>query len=92
MFADYIKMATKTAAIIAVVATIIIAFNAIQIPVVDFTSLTDGLGKALAIGSHYIPYFQVIWNFTLTLIGFVITYYTLKLSFISFKFIFKIFE
>ena len=54
MFADYIKMAAKIAAIVAGAALIIVLLSQITMPAFDVTLLTSAIGKGKAILDYYL--------------------------------------
>lgn len=94
MFAQITKWSIRGVALVTAIALVagIIATILIQIPVVDFVWVSDGLGKALAICYHYIPAFNIIWAFTKVLWQTILAIYGFRFAVMVYKFIFKIFK
>lgn len=92
MFADYVKMGVKAAALVAGAAIIIVLFNTIQIPNLDLSQATQYINIAYAVGNHYIPGFTILWGLGLTLIGLEIGILGAKLALIAIKWVMKINE
>lgn len=92
MFADYVKMGLKAVALVAGVALIIGFLNSFQLPSVNLSFVGDYMNKIYTIGSHYIPYFQVMWGLGVTLITLNITLYGVKLGLIAYKWVLKVNE
>ena len=69
MFADYVKMGAKIALIAIVTAAILLIFSTVQIPNLDFSTLSSGLSTALAIMYHWVPAAQIIVPLAMTMLG-----------------------
>ncbi|MBQ6100518.1 MAG: hypothetical protein IJL02_11740 [Methanobrevibacter sp.] len=92
MFADYVKMGVKAAALIAGAALIVALFNTIQIPNLDLSQATSYINVVYAVGNHYVPGFAILWGLGLTLIGLEIGILGVKLALIAIKWVMKVNE
>lgn len=92
MFADYVKMAAKIAALIAGAALIIVIFNAITIPNLDISAAGDYLNIAYSIGNHYLLGFPILWNLGMALLGAELAELTVRLGLIAIKWVMKVNE
>lgn len=92
MFADYIKMGVKAAALVAGAALIIVLFNTIQIPNLDLSQASSYISVAYAVGNHYIPGFSILWGLGLTLIGLELGILGVRLALIAIKWVMKVNE
>ena len=92
MFADYVKMAAKAAALIAGAASIIIIFNAITIPNLDISAAADYLNIAYSIGDHYLLGFPILWTLGMALLGAELAELTIRFGFIAIKWVLKVNE
>lgn len=93
MFADYIKIAAKTVAIVAGTAIILAFLGSIDMPTFNVSLLTTAVGKGKAILSYYVGDFMPLFNIGLVLLGvrFIIIP-GMKLALIAYKFIVKVNE
>lgn len=93
MFADYIKIAAKTVAIVAGTALIIVFLGSLDMPTFNTDLLVSAVGKGKAVLSYYVGDFVPLLNIGLILLGvrFVVIP-GLKLGLIAYKFIVKINE
>lgn len=92
MFADYIKMGVKAAALVAGAALIIVLFNTIQIPNLDLSQASSYISVAYAVSNHYIPGFSILWGLGLTLIGLELGILGVRLALIAIKWVMKVNE
>lgn len=92
MFADYVKMAAKGVALAVGVGLIITFLASFQIPSLDLSFVGTYVNKVYTIGSHYIPYFQVMWGLGVTLLTLNITLYGVKLALIATRWVLKVNE
>lgn len=92
MFADYVKMGAKAVALGLAVAVIIGFLAGFQLPSVNLSFVGDYMNKVYTIGTHYIPYFQVMWGLGVTLLTLNITLYGIKLALIAYKWVLKVNE
>lgn len=92
MFADYIKMGVKAAALVAGAALIIVLFNTIQIPSLDLSAASTYLNLAYTIGKHWVPGFTILWPIGLTVLSLELAILGVKLALIAIKWILKINE
>lgn len=90
--ADWAKIALKTGLIVVVMAGIWLVFNQIQVPSVDFTQLTNGLGKIFAIANHWLPVFNAIWLIIVALLGVELALITFRFGIIAVRWLFKVNE
>lgn len=93
MFAEYIKIAAKTVAIVAGTAIILAFLGSLDMPTFNTDLLVTAIGKGKAILEYYIGDFIPLFNIGLILLGirFVIIPGT-KLALIAYKFIVKVNE
>lgn len=89
---DAIKIAVKTALIAVITAAVIALFANIQIPTVDFTILTTGLGIGLAVIYHYAPVTIVLFPIVLTLLAFDAAFRAFQLAMIATRWVMKVNE
>lgn len=90
MFADYIKMAAKIAAIIAGVALIIVLLNQVTIPTFDVTLLATAVGKGKAILAYYLGDFLPLFYVGIALITLRFIFIPgLRIALIPFRIIMK---
>ena len=90
MFADYIKMAAKIAAIIAGAALIIVLLNQVAIPTFDVTVLANAVGKGKAILSYYLGDFLPLFYVGISLITLRFIFIPgLRIALIAFRVIMK---
>lgn len=92
MFADYIKMGVKAAALIAGAALIIVLFNTIQIPSLDLSAASTYLNLVYTVGKHWIPGFAILWPLALTVLSLDLAILGVKLGLIAIKWVMKINE
>lgn len=92
MFADYIKMGVKAAALIAGAALIIVLFNTIQIPSLDLSAASTYLNLAYTIGKHWVPGFTILWPIGLIILSLELATLGVELALIAIKWVMKINE
>lgn len=92
MFADYVKMGAKLALIAIITAAILILFATVQIPNLDFTLLSNGLGTALAVIYHWVPAAQVIVPLAISMLGIQLAILLFEYGAIAWRWIFKVNE
>lgn len=92
MFADYAKMAVKGALIAVVTAAIIVLFATVQIPGLDFSSISGGVGTALAVFYHWCPAAQVIVPLAITMMGVYLAILLFDYAMIAVRWVFKVNE
>lgn len=89
---DFVKIAVKTALIVTIMAGIVVIFATVQIPTLDFTLLTQGLGLALAVLYHYLPIATVIVPLALVILSLDLAIITFRIGMIAVKWIMKVNE
>lgn len=89
---DLVKIAVKTALIAVIMAGIVVIFNTVQIPALDFTLLTQGLGVALAVLYHYVPIARTIIPLALVILTLDLAIITFRIGMIAVKWIMKVNE
>ena len=89
---DAVKIAVKTALIVVITAAIVALFATIQVPSLDYTLVSQGVGSCLAVLYHYIPVAQVIIPLALGLLSFELAYYAFKLAMIAVRWVMKVNE
>ena len=92
MFADYVKMGAKIALIAVITAAVLLIFANVQIPNLDFTLLSQGLGTALAIIYHWVPAAQVIFPIAVSMLGIQLAILLFEYGAIAWRWIFKVNE
>lgn len=92
MFADWVKIAAKAAALVAGTALIIVVFSTIQIPSLDLSAASSYLNVAYSIAMHYIPGFGILWPIGLTLLSLEMALLVCKLALIAIKWVLKVNE
>lgn len=89
---DAVKIAVKTGLIAVITAAVIALFANIQIPSLDYSQISQGLGVGLAVMFHWVPVMNILWPLVLFLIGFHIAYYAFKLGMIAVRWVMKVNE
>lgn len=89
---DFVKIAVKTALIATIMAGIVVIFATVQIPALDFTLFTQGLGTALAVFYHYVPIASVILPLALVILSLDLAILTFRIGMIAVKWIMKVNE
>lgn len=69
MFGDFIKLATRTAAVLALIASFVALVSLIHVPTPDYTFFSTIIGKGYAMMLHWIPGFQALWNIFTVVFG-----------------------
>ena len=89
---DALKIAAKTALIAVVTTAIIAIFATVQIPALDFTLLTQGLGTALAIIYHWVPSARIVVPLAVSMLGLQLAILLFEYAMIAVRWIFKVNE
>lgn len=89
---DFVKIAVKTALIVTIMAGIVALFATVQIPSLDFTLLTQGLGVALAVLYHYVPISTVILPLAFIILSLDLAILTFRIGMVAVKWIMKVNE
>lgn len=90
MFADYIKMAAKIAALVAGATLIIVLLNQVAIPTFDVSLMATAIGKGRAILQYYFGDFLPMFYVALSLIGVRFVFIPgLRIALIAFRVIMK---
>ena len=90
MFADYIKMAAKIAAIVAGAALIIVLLNQVSFPNFDVTLLATAVGKGKAIMEYYLGSASSLFYLGVALLTVRFIFIpTLRISLLAFRIILK---
>ena len=92
MFADYVKMGAKLALIAVITAAIILLFSTVQIPNLNFSTLSTGLSTALAVMYHWVPAAQVIVPLAIAMLGVQLAILLFEYGAIAWRWIFKVNE
>lgn len=92
MFADYVKMGAKVALIAVITTAIIAIFSTVQIPALDFSLLTQGLGTALAIIYHWVPASQVVVPLAFSMLGIQLAIILFEYAMIAVRWVLKVNE
>lgn len=89
---DAIKIAVKTGLIAVVTAGVIALFANIQIPNLDYSQISQGLGIGLAVMFHWVPVMTVLWPLVLFILAFHVGYYAFKVAMIAIRWVMKVNE
>lgn len=89
---DALKIAVKSALIVVITSAVIAIFANIQLPALDFTLLTQGLGISLAVLYYYVPISQAIIPIAFVLLSIQLAILTFRVGAIAWKWIFKVNE
>ena len=89
---DGIKMAAKAALIVGITSGILGIMALVQIPVLDFSLLTQGLSTAMAIGYHWCPGLSVVFPAALAIMGVYVAILAFYISAIAIRWIMKVNE
>lgn len=92
MFADYVKMGAKIALIAVITAAIILLFTTVQIPNLNFSTLSTGLSTALAIMYHWVPAAQVLVPLAFSMLAVQLAILLFEYGAIAWRWIFKVNE
>lgn len=92
MFADYVKMGAKLALIAVITAAIILLFTTVQIPNLNFSTLSTGISTALAIMYHWIPAAQVLVPLAFSMLAVQLAILLFEYGAIAWRWIFKVNE
>lgn len=92
MFADYVKMGAKAVALGLGVAAIFAFLSSFSLPNLDLSYVSAYMNKAYTIGTHYIPFFQVMWGLGVTLLTLNLTLFGVKVGLIATRWVLKINE
>lgn len=89
---DLVKIAAKTALIVVITAAILALFATIQIPNIDFSVLSTGLGVALAVIHHWIPISTVIIPASIVMLSLQLAIVLFEFAMIAVRWIMKVNE
>lgn len=92
MFADYVKMGAKIALIAVITAAIILLFTTVQIPNLNFSTLSTGLSTALAIMYHWVPAAQILVPLAFSMLAVQLAILIFEYGAIAWRWIFKVNE
>lgn len=92
MFAPWVKMAARIAALVAGTAIVVVIFNSISIPTISLDTATTYLNVAYSIGTYYVPGFQVLFSLAITLIGLNLSIFLARISLLTIKWLLKVNE
>lgn len=92
MFADYVKMGAKIALIAVITAAIILLFTTVQIPNLNFSTLSTGLSTALAIMYHWVPAAQILVPLAFSMLAVQLAILLFEYGAIAWRWIFKVNE
>lgn len=92
MFADFVKFATRTAAVAVVIGAIVGVFAIIHLPSPDYTVFSDMIGRGYAILNHWVPGFQALWNVFVLVFGSWLAIQTMRFAIYSSSIVLKIFK
>lgn len=89
---EMIKITVKTAAIGAAIAALAVVLLGIQLPQVDFSTLSVYVARVYAFAIHWCPIIASFWNTALVIIGVNLALLTFRAGLFVFKTIMAIFE
>lgn len=90
--ADWAKIAIKTGLIATVMVALFAVFSLVQLPAVDFSVLTQGLGVGLAVIYHWLPISSVLFTVILGLLAVELALITFRYGMIAVRWLFKVNE
>lgn len=90
--ADWAKILLKTGLVLGVMTGIWAIFTQIEIPALNYNTIFNGWNNALALLNYWIPGFNIVWNFSLTLIGILLALWTFRFGSIAVRWLFKVNE
>lgn len=89
---DAMKLLVRTTVIAAAFAALIAVFALVEVPVVDWSPISYGLGKALAIAYHWCPPLTIIFPFSLNAFRLYLALLIVRTALISSRMLIKINE
>lgn len=89
---DAIKIAVKTALIVVIMAAILVVFATVQIPTLDFSLLTQGLGTALAVMYHWVPIMRVLFPVLVVILSLDLALIVFHFAMIATRWVMKVNE
>lgn len=92
MFGDIVKIATRTGAVLAVLAVILGLFSMITLPAPDYSIFSNMLGKGYALMTHWIPGFPALWQVFVLVFGSWLAIQVARLAIYTGSIILKIFK
>lgn len=92
MFADYVKMGAKIALIAVITTAILVIFATVQIPSLDFSTLSSGVSTALAIVYHWVPAATVVVPLAFTMLGIYLAVILFEYAMIAVRWVMKVNE
>lgn len=92
MFADWVKIALKTALVATIMVGLWLVFANVQIPAVNFTYFTQAVSTGLAVMYYWFPVSQVLFPVFLTLLAMEVALFTFKYAMIAVKWLMKVNE
>ena len=90
--ADWAKIAIKTGLIIGVMTALWAVFTQIQIPVIDYSVVTNAGSTAMAFLTYWCPAFPVIWSISLVMLGVLVALWTFRFATVAVRWLFKVNE
>lgn len=90
--ADWAKIALKMGLVAGVMAGIWAIFTQVQIPVIDYTVITQSAGLAMAFLTYWCPAFPVVWNIALVMLGILIALWVFRFGSVAIRWLFKVNE
>lgn len=90
--ADWAKIAVKTGLIATVMVALFAVFALVQVPAVDFSVLTQGLGVGLAVIYHWLPVSSVLFTLILGLLAVEVALIAFRYGMIAVRWLFKVNE
>lgn len=92
MFADWVKIALKTALVATIMVALWAVFANVQIPVVDFSTFSSAISVGLAVMYYWVPISQVLFPIALTLLALELAIFLFKYAMIAVKWLMKVNE
>lgn len=89
---DAIKIAVKTALIVVIMAAILVVFATVQIPTLDFSLLTQGLGIALSVMYHWVPIMRVLFPVLVVILSLDLALIVFHFAMIATRWVMKVNE
>lgn len=89
---DIVKIAVKTALIVVITVAVIALFATVQIPTLDFSTLSTGLSTALALFYHWVPAATVVFPLAIVILGLYLSILLFELAMIAVRWVMKVNE
>lgn len=90
--ADWVKMGIKAGIIVAATAIVIVILSSVQIPALDLTIFTRGVGIGKAVINYWFPIGGTLLNIFIGLLGLQLIVYGIYIALIAIRWVLKVNE